>query len=90
MATKAFFNEAIERVHLHRPAKIATDKAKAYRSVICEINHRYDPHFDNIRYIDRKWCNYRIESDQAAIKRLLGYRQSVRSLRPAKATLSGI
>ncbi|MEP5729889.1 MAG: hypothetical protein ABJL67_11040 [Sulfitobacter sp.] len=31
-----------------------------------------------------------IESDQAAMKRLLGYRQSFRSLRMAKATLGGI
>ena len=37
-------------------------------------------------------CNSanRIESDHAAMKRLLGYRQSFRSLRTAKATLSGI
>ncbi|MEP4399545.1 DDE-type integrase/transposase/recombinase, partial [Parasphingorhabdus sp.] len=39
---------------------------------------------------DRKWRNNRIESDHAAMKRLLGYRQSFRSLRTAKATLSGI
>lgn len=31
-----------------------------------------------------------IESDHAAMKRLLGYRQSFRSLRTAKTTLSGI
>ncbi|PIE12459.1 MAG: IS6 family transposase, partial [Rhodobacterales bacterium] len=38
----------------------------------------------------RKWRNNLIESDHAAMKRLLGYRQSFRSLRSAKATLSGI
>jgi hypothetical protein len=32
----------------------------------------------------------RIESDHAAMKRLLSYRQRFRSLRTAKATLSGI
>ena len=83
-AAKAFLNKAIERVRLHRPVTICTDKAQAYRRVIREINHRYDPRFDSIRHIDRKWCNNRIESDHAAMKRPLGYRQSFRSLRTAK------
>jgi len=43
-----------------------------------------------IRHIDRKWRNNVIESDHAAMKRLLGYRQSFQSVRTAKATLSGI
>ena len=88
-AAKAFLNKAIERVRLHRPVTIVTDKAHSYRRVIREINHRYDPHFDSIRHIDRKWRNNLIESDHAAMKRLLGYRQSFRSLRSAKATLNG-
>ncbi|MGD9865851.1 MAG: IS6 family transposase [Pseudodonghicola sp.] len=89
-AAKAFLNKAIERVRLHRPDTICTDKDQTYRRVIREINYRYDPHFDGIRHIDRKWRNNRIESDHAAMKRLLGYQQSFRSLRTAKATLSGI
>ena len=89
-AAKAFLNKAIERVRLHRPVTIATDKAPAYRRIIREINRRYGPHFDSIRHIDLKWRNNLIESDHAALKRLLGYRQSFRSLRSAKATLSGI
>lgn len=89
-AAKAFLSKAIERVRLHRPVTIVTDKAHSYRRVIREINHHYDPHFDSIRHIDRKWQNNLIESDHAAMKRLLGYRQSFRSLRSAKATLSGI
>lgn len=89
-AAKAFLNKAIERVRLHRPVTIVTDRAQSYRRVISEINQRYDPHFDGIRHIDKKWRNNRIESDHAAMKRLLGYRQSFRSLRSAKATLSGI
>lgn len=89
-AAKAFLNKAIERVRLHRPVTICADKAQAYARVIREINHRYDPHFDSIRHIDRKWRNNRIESDHAAMKRMLGYRQSFQSLRSAKATLSGI
>ncbi|WP_282121158.1 IS6 family transposase [Ruegeria atlantica] len=88
-AAKAFLNRAIERVRLHRPVTIVTDKAPAYRRVIHEINRRYDPRFDSIRHIDRKWRNNLIESDHAALKRLLEYRQSFQSLRSAKATLSG-
>ncbi|MFG6562015.1 IS6 family transposase [Sulfitobacter sp. 1A15299] len=89
-AAKAFLNRAIQRVRLHRPVTIVTDKAPTYRRVIREINHLYDPHFDSIRHIDRKWRNNLIESDHAATKRLLGYHQSFRSLRTAKTTLSGI
>ena len=37
-----------------------------------------------------KWRINLIESDHAAMKRLLGYRQSFRSLRTAEATISGI
>jgi IS6 family transposase len=33
-AAKAFLNRAIERVRLHRPVTICTDKAQAYRRVI--------------------------------------------------------
>ncbi|MEM6339896.1 MAG: IS6 family transposase [Pseudomonadota bacterium] len=83
-AARAFLSNAIERVRLHRTVKICTDKAHTYRRVISEINHRYDPYFDSIRHIDRKWRNNLVESDHAAVKRLLGYRQSFRSLRTAK------
>jgi IS6 family transposase len=89
-AAKAFFNKAIERVRLHRPVTICTDKAPTYRRVTREINHRYNPHFDSIRHIDKKWRNNLIESDHAAMKRLLGYCQNFRSLRSAKATLRGV
>jgi len=89
-AAKAFLNKAIDRVRLHWPVTIVTDKAQSYRRVIREINHRYDAHFNSIRHIDKKWRNNRIESDHAAMKRLLGYRQSFQSLLSAKATLSGI
>jgi IS6 family transposase len=89
-AARAFLRRAIERVRLHRPVTITTDKAPTYARIIREINYRYDPHFDSIRHIDRKWQNNRIESDHAAMKWLLGFRQSFRSLRTAQATLSGI
>ena len=103
-AAKAFLKQAIEGVRLYRPQSICTpsrdiadamhcramDKAPGYWKVIQDLNHRYDPHFDSILHIDRKWRNNRIESDHAALKRLLGTRQSFRSLGSAKATLGAI
>ncbi|MDO6731814.1 IS6 family transposase [Marinovum sp. 2_MG-2023] len=89
-AARAFLNKTIEPVRLHRPATIVMDKAHSYRRVIREINHQYDPLFDSIRHIDRKWRNNPIENDHAAMKRLLEYRQRFQSLRSAKATLNGI
>ena len=89
-AAKAFLRQAIDGVRLYRPTSICTDKAPGYRKVIQDLNHRYDPHFDSIMHIDRKWLNNRIESDHAALKRLLGTRQSFRSLRSAKVTLMAI
>ncbi len=89
-AAKAFLRKAIERVRLYRPVTICIEKADTYRRVIREINQQYNPHFDSIRHIDRKWRNNLIESEHAAMKRLFGYRQSFRSSRTAKATLSAI
>lgn len=54
-ADKAFLNKAIERVRLHRPVTIVTDKARTYARVIREIIRRYDPQFNSIKHIDRKW-----------------------------------
>lgn len=71
-AARTFLRKAIERVRLHRPVSICTDKAQSYRRVIREINHRYDSHSDSIRHIDQKWRNNLIESDHAALKWLLG------------------
>ena len=56
-AAKAFLNKAIERVRLHRPVSIYTDKAAAYRKVISEINHPANPHSDYITHVDRKYLN---------------------------------
>ncbi|CTQ48882.1 hypothetical protein JDO7802_00890 [Jannaschia donghaensis] len=68
----------------------AVDKAPGYRKVIQDLNRRYDLHFDSILHVDRTWRNNRIESDQAALTRLPGPRQSFRSLRSAKATVVAI
>ena len=89
-AARAFLRKAIEKARLHRPVTICTDKAPTYRRVIRDINNEYDPHFDSIAHIDKKWRNNLIESDHVALKRILGYRQSFRSLSSAKATLRGI
>jgi len=89
-SARAFLKQAIGRVRLYRPVTICTDKAPGYRKVIQDLNHSYDPHFDSITHIDRKWRNNRIESDRAALKRLLETRPSFRSLRSAKATLMAI
>lgn len=89
-AARAFLRKANENARLHRPVTICTDKALTYRRVIREINNEHDPHFDSIAHIDKNWRNNKIESDHAALKRILGYRQSFRSLSSAKATLRGI
>ncbi len=77
-------------MRLHRPVIIVTDKGPTYRCVNREFNHLYDPHFDSIRHVDRKWRSNLVESDHAAMKRILGDHQSFRCMRSAKATLSGI
>ena len=82
---------------------IIVDRSAVYRWVIKfgpEITKRTEKHLrrasvdwhvdETYTRVDRKWRNNLIESDHAAMKRLLGYRQSFRSLRSAKATLSGL
>nr|WP_251363864.1 transposase [Epibacterium ulvae] len=83
-------NKAVERVRLDWPVSIYTDKSSAYRKVIRGIINRYDPHFDYITHIDKKYRNNRVKSNHDAVKILLGYRQSFRTLRSAKATLQGM
>ncbi len=52
-AAKVFLRKTIERVRLHRPISIITDKASTYYKVIQETNYSYDPHFDVIKHIDK-------------------------------------
>ena len=89
-AARASLRKAIAQVGLHRPATICTDRALTYRKVIQDENRHDDPPFDSIPHIDRTWRNNRIGSDRAALKRLLGCRQSFLSLSPAEQTLRGI
>lgn len=45
--------KTIECVGLHRPVTICADKAQVYTRVIPETDHRYDPHFDSMRHIEK-------------------------------------
>ena len=88
-AARAFLRRARETVRLYQPLTIITDKAPTYVKVIAEINDRLGPE-DTIRHVTRKHLNNRIESDHAALKRLLRPMRGFRGLASAKATLKGI
>ncbi len=86
-AVEAFPKQARQGERLYPPVSICTDKVPGDRKVIQDLNHRHDPHLASTLHIDRKWRDDRIKGDHAAMKRLLGTRQSFRSLRSAKAAL---
>lgn len=88
-AARAFLRQARETVRLYQPLTIITDKAPTYVKVIAEINDRLGPE-DAIRHVTRKHLNNRIESDHAALKRLLRPMRDFRDLASVKATLKGI
>ncbi|MBD1202649.1 MAG: IS6 family transposase [Rhodobacteraceae bacterium] len=88
-AARAFLRQARETVRLYQPLTIITDKAPTYAKVIAEINDRLGPE-DAIRHVTRKHLNNRIESDHAALKRLLRPMRGFRDLVSAKAMLKGI
>ena len=88
-AARAFLRQARETVRLYQPLTIITDKAPTYVKVIAEINDRLGPEDAN-RHTTRKHMNNRIESDHAALKRLLRPMRGFRNLASAKATLKGI
>ncbi|MEZ5753386.1 MAG: IS6 family transposase [Paracoccaceae bacterium] len=88
-AARAFLRQAQETVRLYQPVTSITDKAPTYGKVISEINECLGPE-DAIRHVTRKHLNNRIESDHAALKRLLRPMRGFRSLSSAKATLMGI
>ena len=84
---QAFLKQAVDGLRLYRQASIHTDKAPGYRNVVQDPNRRYDEHFDSIVHIDRRWRNKRTDGDHATLKRLLGTRQSFRSMRSARALI---
>ena len=69
-AASVFLRQAGERVRLYQSLTIVTDKAVTYATVIGEIHERLGPE-DAIRHVTGKHLNNRIESDHAALMRLL-------------------
>jgi transposase-like protein len=67
-----------------------TEKHLRRTSVDWHVDETYIRVGGKWRYLWRAWRNNLIESDHAAMKWILGYRQGFRSLRSAKATLSGL
>ena len=88
-AARAFLMQASENARLCQPRSITTDKAHSYARVISEMN-RFELPGEGILHINRKWENNRIESDHAALKKLITPMRGFKSLSSAKATLRGI
>jgi IS6 family transposase len=88
-AARAFFRQACDNARLYQPMTIVTDKAHSYSKVIGEMN-RWSFPGEEIRHVDRKWKNNRIESDHAALKKLVTPTRGFKSLSAAKDTLKGI
>ena len=74
---------------MYQPRSITTDKAHSNARVIGEVN-RFELPGEGIVHINRKWENNRIESDHAALKKLITPMRGFKSLSSAKATLQGI
>lgn len=88
-AARAFFRQAQDNARLYQPMTITTDKAHSYKKIIEELN-RWSFPGEEIRHVDRKWLNNRIESDHAALKKLITPMRGFKSLSAAKDTLKGI
>jgi IS6 family transposase len=88
-AAKAFLKQAQSNCGLYPPATIVTDKAPTYPAIIEAMeDHAY---FNQpVKHINTKWCNNRIESDHAALKRIVNPAKGFKTLRSAKATLLAI
>lgn len=88
-AAKAFLKQARSNCGLYPPATIVTDKAPTYPAIIGAMeNHAY---FNQpIKHINQKWRNNRVESDHAALKRLVNPAKGFKTMRSAKATLLAI
>ena len=74
---------------LYPSATFVTDKAPTYPALIQAMEeHAY---FNQpVEHINRKGCNNRIESDHAALKRIINSCKGFKTLRTAKATLLAI
>ncbi len=88
-AAKAFLNQARRNCGHYPPATIVTDKAPTYPALIQAMgDHAYFN--EPVIHIDKKWLNNRIESDHAALKRIVNPGKGFKSLRTAKPTLLAI
>ncbi len=88
-AAKAFMAQAQRDCGLYPPMTIVTDKAPTYPAIIRAMG----PHaYSNlpVEHINHKWCNNRIESDHAALKRITDPGKGFKSLRSAKVTLQAV
>lgn len=88
-AARAFFRQARDNAREYQPRTIVTDKAQNYRKIIGEMN-RFTIPDDEILHIDKKWRNNLVESDHAALKKLVTPMRGFKSLSAAKETLKGI
>jgi IS6 family transposase len=88
-AARAVLKQTCEKAGLYRPRTITTNKAHSYPRVISEMN-RFELPGEGILHINRKWENNRIESDHAALKKLITPMRGFKSLSSAKTTLRGI
>lgn len=88
-AARAFFRQACDNARLYQPMTIVTDKAHSYAKVIGEINRWAFPG-EEIRHVDRKWKNNWIESDHAALKKLVTPTRGFKTLSAAQDTRKGI
>ncbi len=88
-AARAFFRQARNATRFYQPKTNIPDKAHSYAKVIAEMN-RWTMPGDAILNVDRKWQNNRIESDHAALKKLIIQMRGFKSLSSAKDSLRGI
>ena len=86
---RAILRQACENTRVYQPRTITTDKAHSYAQVISELNSLESPG-EGIIHVSRKWENNRIESDHAALKKLITPMKDFKSFSSAKATQRGI
>jgi len=87
-AARAFQKQARESARLYQRQSVTTDKTHSYARVIGEMNQFKYPD-EGILHINRKWENNRIESDHAALEKLIMPMRGLKSLSSAKAALRG-
>lgn len=88
-AARTFLRQSLEAARLYRLVTIIADKAWRYKKIIAEKNVHCAPP-DQIRLFDRNYLNNRIESDHAALKKVVTPMRGFRSMKAAKATLKGV